>query len=71
MAQKWAYLDVAISKSKGKWIVDGKTMEEPDLTRATILNQYGAEGWELVSVTNWQGSTGNGHTDYFKRPLES
>ncbi len=67
--QKWQYIDVAVSRSKNKWLVDGKEMDAAGVTRAAILNKYGAEGWELVSVTSWQGDTGGGHTYYFKRPL--
>ncbi len=69
--QKWEYINIAISKPKDKWVVDGKEVEGPNVTRASILNQYGAEGWELVSVTSWQGPSGSGHTYYFKRPVEA
>ncbi len=65
--QTWEYIDVAITKSKNKWIVDGKEVPDCDISRATILNKYGADGWELVSVTTWQGEMGPGHTYYFKR----
>jgi hypothetical protein len=65
----WEYIDVAISKSKNKWIVDGKEAAGDNATRAAILNRYGSEGWELVSVTSWQGDTGAGHTYYFKRQM--
>ena len=63
----WEYLDVAISKSKNKWVVDGKEAAGDNVTRASILNRYGEEGWELVSVTAWQANSGAGHTYYFKR----
>ena len=66
--QRWEYLDVAISKTKNRWIVDGKEAPQVDATRTAILNGYGEQGWELVSVTSWQGETGGGHTYYFKRP---
>ena len=66
--QRWEYLDVAISKTKNRWIVDGKDAPQADVTRTAILNRYGDQGWELVSVTSWQGETGGGHTYYFKRP---
>ncbi len=66
--QTWEYLDVAISKARNKWVVDGKEVDTPDATRAAILSKYGAAGWELVAVTTWQGDTGAGHTYYFKRP---
>ncbi len=66
--QTWEYLDVAISKARNKWVVDGKEVDTPDATRAAILSKYGADGWELVAVTTWQGDTGAGHTYYFKRP---
>ena len=41
----------------------------PLLTHATkqILDQWGADGWELVSVL--QGPTGEQHVAYLKRPL--
>ncbi len=65
--QKWEYVDVAISKAKNRWLVDGKEVPEADATRTAILNRYGAQGWELVAVTSWQGDTGAGHTYYFKR----
>ncbi len=68
--QKWEYINIAISKPKDKWVVDGKEVEGPSITRAAILNGYGAEGWELVSVTSWQGPSGSGHTYYFKRPVD-
>ncbi len=67
--QTWEYLDIAISKGKNKWIVDGKEVPDCDVSRVAILNKYGADGWELVSVTAWQGETGTGHTYYFKRPV--
>ena len=67
--QKWEYLDIAISKSRHQWFVDGKEVEGANVTRAAILNTYGAAGWELVAVTHWQGAAGVGHTYYFKRPL--
>lgn len=40
----------------------------PLLTHATkqILDQWGADGWELVSVL--QGPTGEQHVAYLKRP---
>ncbi len=66
---RWQYIDVAISRVKNRWVVDGKEVEGANVTRTSILNQYGAEGWELVSVTSWQGDTGGGHTYYFKRPV--
>lgn len=69
--QKWEYMNIAISKPKDKWVVDGKEVEGANVTRTAILNQYGAEGWELVSVTAWQGPSGSGHTYYFKRPVEA
>ena len=42
----------------------------PLLTHATkqILDQWGADGWELVSVL--QGPTGEQHVAYLKRPLD-
>ncbi len=68
--QKWEYIDVAISKSRSnKWVVDGKEVTESDVTRAGLLSRFGAQGWELVSVTSWQGDIGPGHTYYFKRPV--
>ncbi len=66
--QTWEYLDVAITRSRNKWMVDGKEVQDGDATRAAILNRYGAKGWELVAVTTWQGDSGAGHTYYFKRP---
>lgn len=33
-----------------------------------VLNQYGAEGWELVCFTWWNGKLAFG---YFKRELKS
>jgi hypothetical protein len=69
--QTWEYIDVAISRVKNKWIVDGKEVAEADATRTAILNKYGAEGWELVSVSTWQGEMGAGHTYYFKRPVNA
>ncbi len=68
--QKWEYVDVAVSKSKNRWLVDGKEAPDCDASRTAILNHYGAQGWELVAVTTWQGDTGAGHTYYFKRPME-
>ena len=40
----------------------------PLLTHATkqILDQWGADGWELVSVLH--GPTGEQHVAYLKRP---
>jgi hypothetical protein len=40
----------------------------PLLTHATkqILDQWGADGWELVAVL--QGPTGEQHVAYLKRP---
>jgi hypothetical protein len=40
----------------------------PLLTHATkqILDQWGSDGWELVSVL--QGPTGEQHVAYLKRP---
>ena len=40
----------------------------PLLTHATkqILDQWGADGWELVAVL--PGPTGEQHVDYLKRP---
>ena len=63
----WEYLDIAVTRSKNKWTVDGKEVTGENVTRTAILNRYGAEGWELVAVSSWQGDAGPGHTYYFKR----
>ena len=34
------------------------------------LNQFGTEGWELVTVVAGTTSRGSGYLAYFKRPKE-
>lgn len=61
---KWEYTTLQV-------VASGFEDEAENEQYHTIFNQYGAEGWELVGVTNFQGRivAGNVVVLFFKRPL--
>lgn len=61
----WQYLDVWWRK--GGWHVNGEPQSGlPDVMTHALLDEWGREGWELVSVLGQDA--GDGYRWVFKRP---
>lgn len=74
---RWEYR-LARLKDKGAYdfsviALDEKAhlVELKDRVAGEFVNELGAEGWELVSVTMRSGGIGNLYLLWFKRPIAS
>lgn len=61
-AQQWEYLRADVANLEGcEFVLNGvQQMSDPNKTRYDCVNDLGAQGWELVTVSNL--------SYYFKRP---
>lgn len=57
--------------SRATWEYTSVTVQDTEMryTGTKKMNELGAKGWELVSVTNYVQGLGSGCTAYFKRKL--
>ena len=66
--QQWEYLELSVYPNNAFYYANGAELKyEPNQDRYSLLNQLGAQGWEMVAAQQFRGGRNEWRIYEFKR----